>query len=164
MKILLTTASRHGATAAVGEWIATELERHGHEVLRFETTWDGDLPDEPFDAAVVGGATYGDEWLEAAQLTQDHLLERGVPTFAFAVGALGITPDPTASRWTAARTADNADERVKFGGVVDRAHWTGPENSVLDAFHIPEGEQTDWEAVRTWAGAVAAGLGGAHDE
>lgn len=162
MRILVTTASRHGWTSRVGHTVADVLEAAGYDVARQEIA-EGDVVSEVldttgYDAVVVGGSVYTKTWLARATKAQEELLARGVPTYAFAVGVLDVTPDPGAGRWTARRGAHNAEERVVFAGRITREGLSVREKSLLAAVRAKDGEYTDWDGVRGWALGVASDL------
>ncbi|MBN8881541.1 MAG: hypothetical protein J0H73_04410 [Salana multivorans] len=162
MKILVTTASRHGWTSRVGDAVADVLRAAGHDVTRRsidERDVVGDVVDATgYDAVVVGGSVYTKTWLSRATQAQELLLDRGVRVYAFAVGVLELTPDPGDPRWTAARTVENAGERVVFGGRITRDGLSMREKSLLAAVRAKDGEYTEWEGVEAWATGVAADL------
>lgn len=162
MRILVTTASRHGWTSRVGHAVAQVLEAAGYDVTRQSIAENDVVSDvldtDGYDAVIIGGSVYTKTWLTRALKAQDELLRRGVPTYAFAVGVLDVTPDPGASRWTAPRSAGNAEERVTFAGRITREGLSVREKSLLAAVRAKDGEYTDWEGVRAWALGVAADL------
>lgn len=160
MRILVTTASRHGATSHIGDVVAQVLETCGHEVTRQSIGETEDvaaaLGNADHDAVVLGGSVYTGTWLQRAKSAQEFLLAKGVPVYAFAVGVLDITPDVTDERWIAPRTSDTLGERVVFGGTIAREGLSMRERSLLAVVRAKEGEYTDWESVDLWARAVAA--------
>lgn len=161
MRILLTTASRHGTTIRVGDEVAGVLRDRGHDVVRSFADEGPVLgPDlGEIDAAVVGGAVYMDSWLTAAVRARGALVQAGIPTYAFSVGMVAPTADPADPRWTAPAGA-NPGEPVKFGGRVDKSLSSDREQVILGMVHADEGDFTDWDAVRAWAAGVADDLDG----
>ncbi len=156
----MATASRHGATTRIGDVIAGVLADAGHVVTRLEVFEDDDvaavLQTADIDAAVIGGSVYTGSWLARATIAQALLIERGVRTYAFAVGVLDVTPDVLDPAVTAPRTTATASARVTFAGIIDRSALSMRERSLLAVVRAKEGEFTDWDGVRAWAGAVAA--------
>ena len=70
MKVLVSAASRHGATTEVAQSIGDVLLAAGIDV---ELRQPEDVTTvEPYDAVVVGSAIYAGHWLEPAK----KLLER----------------------------------------------------------------------------------------
>lgn len=162
MKILVTTASRHGRTTEVGEAVAAVLREAGHQVTQLSIAETDDvaavLPTTGYDAVILGGSVYTGAWLQRALTAQELLLAGDTRSYAFAVGVLDLTRDVTAERWIAPRTVRNAHERVTFGGRINRDGLSMRERSLLAVVRAKDGEYTDWAAVRAWAGAVAADL------
>ncbi len=102
MKVLVSAASKHGATAEISEEIAKELR----EALQERGGEGGDSVEvrppervnsvEDYDAVVLGSAVYAGHWLESARELAEHhagaLSER--PTWLFSVGPIGDPPKP----------------------------------------------------------------------
>src|SRR6187549_941398 len=61
MKVLVTYATRHGATRGIAERIAAALERHDLDVTLEPAAKVADAA--AFDAAVIGSAAYAFHWL-----------------------------------------------------------------------------------------------------
>src|SRR4051812_11266359 len=123
-KVLVATASRHGATAEIGESIAVLLRGYGLEVdvRRME---DVDTL-YPYDAFVLGSAVYMGSWLRTAHRFVDEHAEliRSRPTWLFSSGPIGRPPHEAPSE------SFDADELVQetnarghqlFGGRLDTA-------------------------------------------
>src|SRR5688572_32204894 len=93
VRVLVSVASRHGATVEIGQAIAAALDDEGieSEVQPPErvATIDG------FDAVIVGSGVYAGHWLEAAKrFIERHGAElRRRPVWLFSSGPLG---DPLA--------------------------------------------------------------------
>lgn len=162
MKILVTTASRHGATEHIGEVIAGVLRDAGHQLGRCSIGEQDEvarvLDPAGYDVVVLGGSVYTGTWLQRATRAQELLLEQGVPVYAFAVGVLDITTEVTEPRWTLPRTVETAGERVTFGGTIAKEGLSMRERSLLAVVRAKEGEYTDWDSVNAWAGAIAADI------
>ncbi|WP_454294517.1 flavodoxin domain-containing protein [Salana multivorans] len=162
MRILVTTASRHGWTRHVGDVVADILRAEGHDVTRQvinEKDVVADVLDlAQVDAVVIGGSVYTKTWLSRATTALELALASGTRAYTFAVGVLDLTPDPAGRRWTAPRSAGNAGERVVFGGRITRDGLSVREKSLLAAVRAKDGEYTDWGGVTAWAQGVAADL------
>ena len=65
MQILVTVASRHGATAEIGSAIADALRADGHVVDELAPEDVVDVA--AYDAVVLGSAVYTAHWLPAAR-------------------------------------------------------------------------------------------------
>ena len=95
MTVLVTTASKHGATLEIAEAIARVLEEHGVKAELVDIKEVGDLGS--YDAYVVGSGIYLGNWLKEARRFVDsnaaELAQR--PTWLFASGpVVGDPPYP----------------------------------------------------------------------
>lgn len=157
MRILVSAASRHGATEGIARIIAEELNRAGHEVVIQPPDLVERLGD--IDAAVLGSAVYGGHWLPAAVA----LIEReaqafaGIPVWLFSSGPIGDPPKPEDEPVDVAhlRVLTGArDERV-FAGRLDRQGMGFAERAICAALRAPEGDFRPWDDIRAWAGDIA---------
>jgi menaquinone-dependent protoporphyrinogen oxidase len=163
MRVLVTAASRHGATHEIAAAIADGLSRRGVEAdarpTEELTSLDG------YDAFVVGSAVYIGRWLEPAQrLLDDHEQAlAAAPAWLFSSGPLGppdaLKPegDPVDVAGFMERTAA-VDHRV-FAGRLDRTLLGFGEKAVVVAVRAPEGDFRDWEAIDGFAAEIADRLG-----
>ena len=159
MRVLVTAASRHGATREIAAAIADGLSRRGVEAdvrpTEELTSLDG------YDAFVVGSAVYIGRWLEPAQRLVDDHEEKlaAAPVWLFSSGPLGppdaLKPegDPVDVAGFMEKTAA-LDHRV-FAGRLDRKLLGFGEKAVVVAVRAPEGDFRDWEAIDAWAGEIA---------
>jgi menaquinone-dependent protoporphyrinogen oxidase len=88
MKVLVTYASRHGATQGIAEQIAETLRTRGLDVTLRTVTQAGDP--SSFDAFVIGSAAYMNHWLGDAGFVRRHravLASR--PLWLFSSGPTG---------------------------------------------------------------------------
>jgi menaquinone-dependent protoporphyrinogen oxidase len=95
MKVLVTAASKHGATAEIGAVIGRVLETQGLEV-------DVLAPDqvkkvETYDAVVLGSGVYAGHWLQPAKafVERHEAALRERPLFLFSSGPVGAPPKAT---------------------------------------------------------------------
>jgi menaquinone-dependent protoporphyrinogen oxidase len=165
-KVLVTAASRHGATLGIAETIARGLQQRGLDArsARAEEVQavDGN------DAIVLGSAVYYGHWLEAAnKLAEDHaaaLAER--PVWLFSSGPLGEPGhqlrECDAIDVAALIEATNAVEHRTFAGKLDKAQLPFREKAVAVALRAPEGDFRDWGAVDAFAAEIAQRLGAAN--
>ena len=65
MHILVSAASKHGATQGIADAIAAEIARSGHEVTNQEPATVTDIT--PFDALALGSAVYAGRWQNSAR-------------------------------------------------------------------------------------------------
>src|SRR5215208_8435919 len=159
MRVLVTAASRHGATHEIAEAIARGLVRRGVEAdampLEGLRSLDG------YDAFVIGSAVYVGRWLEPARdLIDEHAdTLAAAPVWLFSSGPLG-PPDALKPEGDPIDVADLTetvgaiDQRV-FAGRLDRKLLSFTEKAVVVAVRAPEGDFRDWEAIDAFAGEIA---------
>lgn len=160
MKVLVTVASKHGATGEIGEIIAGVLRDAGLEV----TPQDPSTVADPavFDAVVLGSAIYAGRWIEPARtFVQRHrgaLVTR--PLWLFSSGPIGDPPmpagDPPEPRALANQLG--AREHRSFAGRLDPSQLGFMERTITKALKAPEGDYRDLEDIRRWADSIAAQL------
>ena len=157
MRVLVTVASRHGSTGEIGDAVAQVLEERGHEVARTLPAAVESL--EGVDAVVLGSAIYMSQWLEAARDLVARLGSelRGLPVWMFSSGPVGSEerPAPATTRiHSLLEEIEPLDYQV-FSGAVDRSVLNLRERSIVRMVGAPEGDYRDWEAIRSWARAIA---------
>jgi menaquinone-dependent protoporphyrinogen oxidase len=174
MDVLVTYASRHGATAGIAERIAAGLRSAGLHTEVKPVTEVADVA--TYDAFVIGGATYMFHWLkDATAFVKRHrttLTER--PVWLFSSGPLGTDPIDKEGRdvLDTSRPKEFEEliallrprgERVFFGawdpdappvGIAERLMHLAPAGK--DA--LPAGDFRDWPAIDAWAAEIAAEL------
>lgn len=162
--VLVTYASRYGATCEVAEAIASSLRA---EDLQVEAAPMDEVRSlRPYGAVVLGAALYLHRWPGTARRFlarhRRKLVERPVAVFA-----LGPVKDPhDDEEWRASR--EQLDRELArhgwleplavelFGGRFDPALLRFP----LDRFagSEPATDIRDWDAIRAWARTLPAGL------
>lgn len=166
MRVLVSAASRHGATAEMAGRIGAALQRalvqgdSGAEVVVRPAAQVESL--DGYDAHVFGSAVYMGHWLGPAKdLVQKHaavLRER--PVWLFSSGPVGDPPKPDEipADAPALIEATGARDHVVFAGVLDRARLSLPERAMMKAFRAPYGDFRDWGAIEAWAAGIAGAL------
>ena len=88
MKVLVTVASKHGATTGIGEAIAETLRSKGLYVAVIEPQRVESV--EEFDAVIVGSGIYMGRWLAAArEFVEDNAVALGKkPVWLFGSGPI----------------------------------------------------------------------------
>jgi len=179
MKVLVTYASRHGATAGIAERIATTLEGAGFAVDQLPVTAVKAL--DGYDAFVVGSATYMFHWLAEATsfVHRNRSALAAKPVWLFSSGPLGTDALDSKGRdqkvVTIPREIDSLvadvhprDHRVFFGayhpeqkpkGLAERFMSLMPAAKAA----LPTGDFRDWPDIEAWAASIAEALGAARD-
>lgn len=174
MKVLVGYATRHGATAGIGQRVAAVLTDAGLEVdlARIDTV--GDI--SKYDAFVIGSAAYYFHWLkEASSFVRRHVdVLRDRPVWLFSSGPVGpdkvdaeghdILKGAEPKEFVDFLVAINPrDEHVFFGafdpdaepvGLMERVTRMLP--AVREA--LPTGDFRDWAEIDRWAEGIASEL------
>ena len=162
MKVLVSAASRHGATAEIARAIGDTLAGAGLDAVVLAPDAVATLDD--YDAAVLGSGVYVGHWMEAAtNLVERHAVALASrPVWLFSSGPLGDPPKPEEDPADIAETVDltHAREHRLFAGRVDRSVLGLGEKVILTAERVPDGDFRSWDEVRAWARGIAAALTG----
>lgn len=156
-KVLVTSVSKMGSTAEIGEVVAQRLREAGFQVDAVPTREVRSL--EPYGAVVLGSAVYSGRWqregLTFLRRFQTELSRR--PVWLFQSGPLdrsaeeGEIPLP---KPVAARAAGiHVREHATFGGRIDPHHAEG-----FLARSMARGGVKDFrnfDRIRAWADRIA---------
>lgn len=172
MSILVTYASKHGATRGIADRIATTLRTAGLAVDLQPVEEIGDLAS--YDAVVIGAAAYMGAWLpEATACVRRHqALLNTRPVWLFSSGPLGTAPtdiqgrdlrDTSAPKEFAEFRETIAPQDLHvFFGALDPHTLAFPERMLrrLPAGRalLPEGDFRDWTEIDAWAARIAQAL------
>jgi len=164
VRVLVTAASKHGATAEIADRIGAGL-RAGLPAADVTVRPPDEVTDvDGYDAVVLGSAVYAGRWLAPARdLATDHRARLGsVPVWLFSSGPVGDPPKPAEDPADAAAmvAATGARAHVTFAGKLDRHGLGFGERALVAALRAPTGDFRDWAAIDAWAGDIAAALGG----
>lgn len=162
MRVLVTAASRHGATHEIAEAIARGLASRGVDA---DATPAEELAAlDGYDAFVIGSAVYVGRWLDAArELVEEHrgTLRRS-PVWLFSSGPLGppeaLKPEGDPVDVAGLMDALEANDHRVFAGRLDKKLLGFGEKAIAIAVRAPEGDFRDWDAIDAFAGEIAAHL------
>jgi menaquinone-dependent protoporphyrinogen oxidase len=173
MEVLVAYASRHGATAGIGERIAAGLQAAGLSADPVEVTQVGDLA--RYDAFVIGSAAYLFHWLKDATrfVKRNHALLGTRPVWLFSSGPLGTDrvdeQGDDVLETTRPKEFDELaplvharDMQVFFGAWDPEAPRVGLTEQLVRrlpaAEATPAGDFRDWAAIDTWSAGIARAL------
>jgi menaquinone-dependent protoporphyrinogen oxidase len=172
MKVLVSAASKHGATSEIaeeiGEALREALEDRGVPGEGDEPVVDVRPPEqvgsvEDYDAVVLGSAVYAGHWLQSArELAERHaqaLSER--PTWLFSSGPVGEPPKPPEEASVDVSEileATKARGHRVFVGKLDKDRLGFAEKAIVLALRVAEGDFRDWDDIRGWARGIALNL------
>jgi menaquinone-dependent protoporphyrinogen oxidase len=161
MDILIAYASKHGSTHEIARVVAQELRAAGHGVAVRDVEEIHSI--EVYDAIIIGSAIYMGRWMAEAQ----EFVERNqdkfgtVPVWLFSSGPLGEdveegTGNPHNIEALMAMT--KAVDCQVFDGRLDKEQLGLGERMIVRMVKAPAGDFRDWNAIREWAGRIAAEL------
>ncbi len=160
MKVLVSAASKHGATTEVAAAIGAALTAAGVDAIVVApsevTSVDG------FDAAVIGSAVYAGRWLDPAKdllVRHQEALSR-IPVWLFSSGPVGDPPKPAEDPLDVAPMIALVGARAHrvFAGQIDKSRLGLGERAILAAVRAPEGDYRPWAEIDAWAGELAEAL------
>jgi menaquinone-dependent protoporphyrinogen oxidase len=163
MKVLVSAASRHGATLEIATAIKNVLGQAGHEVDLVAPERVRDV--EAYEAVVIGSSVYAGRWLASARNLVEretaNLLER--PVWLFSSGPIGDPPKPSQepSDGVVLRERTHAVDHQVFEGKLDRRGLGIGEKAIVTVVGAPAGDYRPWDAILEWARWIAVALG--HD-
>ena len=165
MRVLVSAASKHGATAEIADAIGKELRSRGLDATVAPPVDAGEI--ERYDAVVLGSAVYAGHWLEPAK----QLAKRwdgsfdGRPVWLFSSGPVGDPSRSIVQRMeqdpvdlAGVRTITAARDHHMFAGRLDRRSLSLPERAFTLVIRGMEGDFRDWDDVTRWAGRIAGEL------
>lgn len=171
MNVLVTYATRHGATGGIADRIAATLGGAGHSAMSAPVDDVRSL--EGYDAVVLGGAAYMFHWLKpAVKFARKHANElKTLPLWLFSSGPLGTDQvDSEGNDVRAGARPKEFDELVQllqprgeqvfFGAYDPEAEPIGFGERIVRAMPaakeaLPSGDFRDWEAIDAWALEIA---------
>jgi len=161
MRVLVSAASTHGATAEIGRRMADTLRRYGVDVDVAQPDHITDL--HRYDGFVLGSAVYRGRWKpEATTLLREHTeIIRSRPCWLFSSGPVGVSmpseplrPDEEATLLS----LSGAREHRLFGGRLDVAGLSTPERWLARWVKARSGDARSWTDIDEWTTRVAAQL------
>lgn len=164
-KVLVTYASKYGATAEIAEKIGEVLRQHALEVSVVPA---GDVRDlHAYDAVVLGSGVYAGNWLKDAVtlLEKNEGVLATKPVWLFSSGPTG-EGDPVAlmKGWRFPEAQKAVAERINprdialFHGSIDMTKLHFGERLLIRALRANVGDFRDWEMIGAWAEQIAAAL------
>ena len=164
-QVLVTYASKYGATAEIAERIGQVLREAG---LPTEVLPAGRVRDlSPYRAVVLGAAVYIFRWRkEAARLLKTlAAAQPRRPVWLFSSGPTGegdtdAFPEGAKLPKGLQPIADriHPQDVAVFSGVLDLTKLGTIERWIMTRMKAKAGDYRDWEAIEAWAGAIAQTL------
>lgn len=167
-QVLVAYASKYGATAEIAEKIGQALRQAGLRADVLPADRVSDLT--PYGAVVLGSAVYIGRWRKEAvrflQANEKTLAER--PVWLFSSGPTGQgDPVELVQGWRFPKAQQAIADRIKprdtavFHGYNNPKKMNFIERWMIKNVKAPVGDFRDWEAITSWATAIADALKGA---
>jgi menaquinone-dependent protoporphyrinogen oxidase len=164
-KILVTYASKYGATAEIARKIGDTLSDEGFTVDTLPVMEVKDISD--YGAVVLGSAAYIGQWRkEAANFVRKYeaaLSEK--PLWLFSSGPTGKgDPVKLLDGWLSPKKLQPVIERIGprdatvFHGIMQMDKMNAFEKFIVKRIKSPMGDFRDWEAISSWAKSIAEEL------
>lgn len=157
MRVLVTVASRHGATWEIGECVAKVLSERGYAV---EMAPPEDVTSlAGIDSVVVGSAVYLAHWMPTARdlvgRLGEQLAARRVWLFSSGLATQPASGANSPNEIQALRERLGAVGHRAFRGRLDRSLLSFTERAAIAGARAREGDHRDFAAVQRWAGQIA---------
>ncbi len=164
-QVLVAYATKYGATAEIAEKIGQVLRQAGLRADVLPADGVSDL--SAYKAVVLGSAVYIGQWRKEAvkflKANEAMLVERSV--WLFSSGPTGEgDPVELTQGWQFPGKLQPIADRIGprdiavFHGAVDVKRLNFIEKWMLNNVKAPVGDFRDWEAITSWAAAIAADL------
>lgn len=155
-KVLVTYASKYGATEEIAQRIAEVLAGSGLQTDVLPVQAVSHL--NPYEAVVLGSALYVGRWRKAARKFlkryEQKLAAKDVWVFLSGPTGEGETED---GAWHQSKKLEARLERIKphdvkvFHGKLDPDSLSGLESWVIERVGAPTGDFRDWTEIEAWA-------------
>jgi menaquinone-dependent protoporphyrinogen oxidase len=165
VNVLVTAASKHGATGEIAERIGAVLAERGLDVTVSPPERVRDVRD--YDAIVLGSAVYFGHWLETAKalVRRSGAAFAGRPVWMFSSGPVGdparklvqqMSVDPVELPELLEQT--QAREHQLFAGKLERQGLSRAQRVSLWLVRGLEGDFRNWHEIEHWAVQIAGAL------
>ena len=164
-KILVTYASRAGATGEVADAIGRELGKSGFSVDVRQAKEATDL--SAYSAVVLGSAIYMGGWMsDGTKFVEKHreTLSR-MPLATFTVSMLMVDRPKEHQQLIATHFTESEQQpRLQpvsngiFAGRIDFSKLPFFYRTIAKMMKAEEEDRRDWDAIRAWAGEMAPQL------
>ena len=165
VQVLVAYATKYGATAEIAERIGQVLREAGLRADVLPADRVSDLT--PYQAVVLGSAVYAGRWRKEAaaflEANEKGLAERQV--WLFSSGPTGEGDAVQLMKgWRFPEAQQPIANRIQprdiavFHGLMDMKKLNLAEKLILKAIKAPVGDFRDWDAITSWATAIADAL------
>ena len=164
-RVLVSAASRHGATAEIAQAIGQALSERGLTVAVIPAGEVRSL--DGYDAVIIGSAVYMGHWLDPAKdlVNRFHESLTRRPVWLFSSGPVGKpsgklaqSMDQDPADLPGILQATHARDHRRFAGKLERRVLSRPQRASLLVFRGLNGDFRDWTDIRQWAEGIAQQL------
>jgi len=164
-RVLVSAASRRGATVEIAQAIGQALSEQG---LTVTVVPPGEVRSlDGYDAVIIGSAVYMGHWLDPAKelVNRFHEVLTDRPVWLFSSGPVGkpsgklaqsMDQDPVDLPRMLEGT--HARDHRRFAGKLNRRALSLPQRASLVVFRGLNGDFRDWADIRKWAEGIARQL------
>lgn len=164
-KVLVAYASKHGATMEIAEKIGQVLRQSGLQADVLAANRIRDITS--YSAVVLGSGVYIGRWRKEAatflKAKEQVLAEK--PLWLFSSGPTGEgMPAELTKGWLFPKALQSVIDRIRprdiaiFHGAINAKSLNPIEKWMVKNVKAPLGDFRDWEAVISWATAIAGAL------
>ena len=163
--ILVTYASKYGATEEIAERIGEVLRQDGLTAEVKEAKGIKDL--SPYSTVILGSAVYMGKWLKHATkfLKANREALAAMPVWIFSSGPTGEgDPVEILRGWQHPGSIKASLDQIKprevvvFHGSVEVNKISGFERKILENVGAVTGDFRDWEVIQAWGKTIAGSL------
>ena len=160
MRVLVSVASKHGATDDIGEAIAAQLKTDQIEAEFMPAALAASKVDL-YDAFVLGSAVYMGRWMsQARDLVNDNAeFLSARPVWLFSSGPITEKSDPgdAADGEHLLETVHGREHRL-FAGKLEKDDLGWTERAIVRMVNSPWGDYRPWDEIKAWADSIAKEL------
>src|SRR3954447_12079502 len=159
MHVLVTVASKHGATLEIGQHVADQLREPGLEVDFRGPEAKSELDD--YDALVIGSGIYLRGWMGEARgfIKRNAADVVGRPVWLFSSGPVGDRRDPADSAEGDRLLAEvHGKEHRIFAGSLAKDQLGYTERLAIRMVKAPYGDYRPWAEIDEFASSIAKEL------
>lgn len=170
-KVLITYASKHGATEELAVRIGDYISNHGFEVDVLNVKNVSDI--SAYQSIILGSAVYVGQWRKSAAnfLKENEMELSDKKVWLFSTGPTGEgDPAELMKGWKFPEDLQPIADKIKpvgikiFHGVLDEAKLNMLEKMTVKMVKAPFGDFRDWNIVEEWAETIANQLGNSPGE